>query len=124
MAVSATIINMDELEIKFPPHLMDIPVSFQRVYHDYWEPIIARLELPTLCYIGVLDVGFTMWPVVKDELLQIREFIKKNPDIVDIELNKNAQDKNISEYMLGRIDHLIETMQEAYVLSEKVIYNI
>ena len=69
MSVSA-IINLNELNgVDIPTRLIDLPVSFQRIYHAYWEPIIDRLELPTLRYIGILDVDIKKWDKVKHELL-------------------------------------------------------
>lgn len=84
MSVSAIIIDVDILDIEIPQELVCLPVSFQRIFNDYWEPIIDRLKLPTLHYIGVLDVNYGMWPKVKSELVILKEYIKNHPDIINV----------------------------------------
>jgi len=126
MAVSATIINEDKLGIKFPLELRDIPVSFQSTFNNYWEPIIKKLELPTLRWIGVLDVDYTLWPKFKHEMLTIRNFLQESPNIaVSICTEPAGGDIGvINEYIIPRIDELLRRMQKAYDLSDKVIFNL
>ena len=52
-------------------------------------------------------------------------FLKQNPDIIE-ELRKDSRDEKwyVYNYIVNRIDQLIDDMQKAYDLSNKVIYSV
>lgn len=130
MAVSATICAYDERDKlgfgMIPEESIDIPISFQRVFNDYWKPVIERLELPTLRWVGALDVDYAMWPAFKGELLTMQKFLRENPEIALSICKEDCGGKleTINEDIIPRIDYVIEKMQRAFDLSDKIIYSL
>ncbi|MTQ98686.1 hypothetical protein GMD88_18895 [Pseudoflavonifractor sp. BIOML-A6] len=87
---------------------LEIPVAFQRVYNQYWEPAVE--ELGIRCFIVPTCFGKDKLEQALRELGLMREWTKKNVTGSD------------QEYILMRIEGLEKGLPEAFDREDTILY--
>lgn len=87
---------------------LEIPIAFQRIYKQYWEPAIEELRLRWI--VAPSCFGKDRLDDVLQELVQMKEWTLKNVSGAD------------QEYILMRIDGLEKGIPSAFDKEDTVLH--
>ena len=88
--------------------VLEIPIAFQRIYKQYWEPAVEELGLQ--CFLVPTGFGKDKLEQALRELELMREWTKKNVTGSD------------QEYILMRIEGLEKGLPEAFDREDTILY--
>ena len=88
--------------------VLEIPIAFQRVYRQYWEPAIKELDIQ--CFQTCAYFGRDKLDQALRELALLKEWTKKNVTGSD------------REYILTRIEGLEKGIPDAFDREDTVLY--